>query len=164
MRGASPDEAARFADAVIAELREIHAKMSEPTIAHWRKEVEEVDLELGRMNSEMVRLHSLLENSSGIAKESSHFPAVLASYVLVSREAESRALHERKRALLEQLDPQRTFATGPLGRVYVAKQPVSPKKSLFAALGLVIGLLGGGLLSVLMSGNGRKIAQVKIDG
>jgi len=149
------DEAERFADASIAELRKMHAKMAKPAIARWHGEIEEIDLELKQVGSKTVRLHNLLERPSGMAKEVP-FQAALASYVPLSREAELRAMRERKHALQERVDPERTFAAGPLGRVSVAKQAVFPKKSLFATLGLVIGLPGGVLLSALMPGNGAE--------
>lgn len=149
VRGASPDEAARFADAVIAELASVHAKMAEPTLQRWRSEIEDVDMELKRGSREIERLRDSLEKQSRVAQPASIFQAVLASNILFSREIELRTLWERRRAIQEQLSPERTFPTASFGRTEVSTRPVFPKNILFAVGGLAIGLLIGVLLSAL---------------
>jgi len=149
VRGASPDEAARFADAVIAELASVHAKMAEPTLQRWRSEIEDIDMELKRGSREIERLRDSLEKQSRVTQPASIFQAVLASNILLSREIELGTLRERKRALQEQLSPERTFPTASLGRTEVSTRPVFPSKPFFAVSGLAIGLLIGVLLSAL---------------
>lgn len=162
VRGASPDEAARFADAVIAELASVHARMAEPTLQRWRGEIEEIDAELKRGGREMDRLSDLLGRQSGATQTAALSQAVL-SNILLSRETELRGFRERKRVLQEQRSPERTFPTASLGRVDISARPVSPKKSLFAAAGLMIGVFMGVLLSVLRHGGRPKKHQINID-
>lgn len=151
VRGASPGDAERFVNGVIAELAMVHTKMAQPTLKRWLNEAEEVNLELQRLGSETVRIRSQLEGQAHMKKNDSTFPIVSASYVLMLREAELRSLRERKRVLEEQLSPEKTYATSPLSGIYVATQPVSPNKSFFTVAGLVAGLFVGGLLSVVRS-------------
>ena len=160
VRGASPDEAARFADAVVAELVSTHAKMAEPTLQRWRSEIEEIDMELKRGDREIERLRGSLERQAGIDQIASLFQAVV-SNILLSREKEVRGVRERKRELQEQLSPERTFPTASLGRVNVSTRPVFPRKPLFAVGGLVIGLLMGVLLSVVRSAGARRNVRGK---
>ena len=155
VRGASPDEAARFADAVIAELAGAHAKMAEPTLLRWHSEVREIDIELKRGEHEIERLSGLLERPLG-ATQTAALSQTMLSNILLSRETELRGFRERKRALQEQLSPERTFPTAAWGVVEVSTQPVFPKKSLFAAAGLMIGMLAGVLLSVLKPAGARR--------
>lgn len=155
VRGASPDEAARFADAVIAELAGVHARMVEPTLLRWRGEIEEIDMELKRGGREIERLSGLFEKQLGVTQAAALSQAVL-SNILISREAELRGFRERKRTLQEQLSPERTFPTALLGKVDISARPVSPKRSLFAAAGLIIGVLVGVLLSVLRPADARR--------
>lgn len=159
VRGASPDEAARFADAVIAELASVHAKTAEPTLQRWRSEIEEIDMELKRGDREIERLRGSLERQAG-AQTATLFQAVV-SNILLSREKELREIRERKRALQEQLSPERTFPTATLGRINVSTRPVFPRKPLFAVGGLVIGLLMGVLLSVVRGAGTRRNVRVK---
>lgn len=161
VRGASPDEAARFADAVIAELASVHARMAEPTLQRWRGEIEEIDVELKRGGREIGRLSGLLERQSGATQTAALSQAVL-SNILLSRETELRGFRERKRALQEQLSPERTFPTASFGRVDISAQPASPKKALFVAAGLMIGVFVGVLLSVLRHGGVRRNAPINI--
>lgn len=161
VRGGTPEEAMRFTDAVVAELASVHSKMAEPTIDRWRKELEEVQLELKRANSEAERLSIVLGEQRSSANDNSLYRAVLASNILLAREGNLRTFRERKRALQEQLSPERTFPTSPLGRIEISKQPVFPKKSLFAVAGLVIGLFIGVLYSVVISAGTRRSVRVK---
>ena len=156
VRGASPDEVERFAAALIAELASVHATMAEPTLQRWRSEMKDVDMELTRGDREVERLRDSLERQSGITPAVGLYQSVLTNNILYWRETELRGLRERKRVLLEELSPERTFPTTPLGGIEVSVRPGFPKKSLFAAGGLVIGLFVGVLLSVLSSSIAKK--------
>ena len=156
VRGASPDEALRFADALITELARVHAKLAEPTLQRWRSEIKDNDAELERAEHEIERLRTSLEKRSAITNPATLFQSVLASNILLSRDTELRGLRERKRALQEQLSPERTFPTAAMGQIEVSIQPVFPKKSLFAVGGLAIGILGVVMLLMLRPAGTRK--------
>ncbi|MEK7843164.1 MAG: hypothetical protein AAB241_02925, partial [Pseudomonadota bacterium] len=158
VRGATPDEAARFANALIVELISAHTKIAEPTLQHWHDEIEKIDMELIRLNSEIEGLNSEIEGLNNLLARSARefsaaslFQAIRASNALLARKTESHKFLERKRTLQEQINPERTFPTSSFGQIEVSAQPVFPKKSIFAASGLVIGLLMAVLLSLSRS-------------
>jgi uncharacterized protein involved in exopolysaccharide biosynthesis len=151
IRGTSREMAEQLASATVEELKDVHAKMAEPTIARWRKELDDVTLELERASREFERLSRLLDMQSNSITDRNLYQAVLASNILFARETELHGFRERKHTLQEQLSPERTFSTSSWGRTEVSEQPVSPKKSRFAAGGLIIGLLMGVLLALWRS-------------
>lgn len=159
VRGASLDEVERFAAALIAELAGVHAKMAAPTLQRWRNEIQDIDMELSHGDREVEQLRASLERQSRVTQATSLYQSVLTNNILYWRETELRGLRERKRVILEQLSPERTFPTAPLGGIEVSVRPGFPKKSLFAVGGLVIGLFMGVLLSVLSSGSARRNVQ-----
>lgn len=163
VRGVSQKAAEQLVSATMAELKEVHAKMAEPTLDRWRKELDEINLELGQVGSESDRLSHLVGGQSSSVSDRTFYLSVLASNILLSRETELRKLRERKRLLQEQLSPERTFPTAAWGGVEVSGQPVFPKKSIFAAVGLIIGLLIGVLLSVLRHTGARRNTQIRTD-
>jgi hypothetical protein len=148
VRGTTPDEAARFANALIAELTSAHTKIAEPTLQHWHDKIEKIDMELIRLNIEIEGLNNLFARSAREFSAASLFQALRASNALLARETE---FQERKRTLQEQTNPVQTFPTSSFGQIVVSAQPVFPKKSIFAASGLVIGLLMAVLLSLSRS-------------
>jgi hypothetical protein len=149
VRGTTPDDTVRFVDALFAKLVDIHTKITEPTLQHWRDVVEEIDIESGLLNKEIERLNGSLAKTTGEVSTVNFSQFVLMNNILLTRESEMRGFRERKRALQEQINPERTFPTSLLGRIEVSTQPVFPKKHLFAADGLVIGLFIGVLVSLL---------------
>ena len=151
VRGTTPDEAAHFANALIAELESVHVKMAGPTIRRWHDEIEKNDAELKRLSDETKRLNNILKILEKEHSATNLFQAILASNVLLARETELNKSLERKNALQLEISPERTFPTSPLGQVEVSEQPVFPNKSIFTAGGLVIGLLMAVLLSLWRS-------------
>jgi hypothetical protein len=153
LRGKSPDEVKRHMDAVVSELKNIHVKMSEPSINRWHQELEWTEQELKQVSTEAERLAKSLGGQSDSLNDKNFSPAALLSNVLMIREGELHAFQDRKRILEERLSPERTFATNVLGQIEVSPRPVFPKKSLFVMAGLVMGLLLGVLLSILRFGS-----------
>ena len=151
VRGTTPDEATRFANALIAELISAHTKIAEPTLQHWHDEIEKIDMELIRLSSEIEGLNNLLARSAREFSAASLFQAIRASNALLARETKLHKFLERKSTLQEQINPERTLPTSSFGQIEVSAQPVFPKKSIFAASGLVIGLLMAVLLSLSRS-------------
>lgn len=146
LEAGSADEAKLKMNAVVNELKEIHKKMSSPTITRLQQELVTIDLELSHASVESERLRKSLEASNS-QNEITFSQAALVSNLLLAREGELRGLRDRKRVLEEQLSPERTFSTDIFGRVEVSTEPVFPKKLLFAAAGLLLGLI----LSVLLT-------------
>jgi uncharacterized protein involved in exopolysaccharide biosynthesis len=151
VRSTNPDDAIRFVDALIAELADMHVKVAEPTRQHRQDRVEEINMESRRLDSEIERLNGSLVKATREFSAANFSQVALMSSVLLAREVELRVFQEHKRALQELLSPAKTFPTSSFGRAEASEQPVFPKKSLFAASGLVIGLLMGVLLSLWRS-------------
>lgn len=149
VRGTTPEDTMRFVDALIAGLVETHTKMMGPTIQRWHDTVDEIDMELRRLNSEIERLSGLLEKLPREFSAANFSQVVLMNNTLLTSETESRRLRERKRILQEQLSPEQTFLTSSLNQTEISTRPVFPQKHLFAAAGLVIGLFIGVLVSLL---------------
>lgn len=146
LEAGSADEAKLKMNAVVNQLKDIHKKMSSPTISRLQQELAMIDLELSHASVESERLRKSLEASNS-QSERTFSQAALVSNLLLARENELRAFRDRKRILEESLSPERTFSTDVLGRVEVSSEPVFPKKPLFAVAGLLLGLL----LSVLLT-------------
>jgi LPS O-antigen subunit length determinant protein (WzzB/FepE family) len=155
LRGKSPDEVKRHMDAAVNELKNIHVRMSEPTINRWRQELESIEQELKLANTNAERLAKSLGGQSDSLNDKNFSQAALLSNVLIAREEELRIFRDRKRMLEERLSPERTFATNVLGRIESSQRPVFPKKSLFTVAGSIIGLFLGVLLSILRSTGSR---------
>lgn len=148
LRDMSADAVKLHMSAVINELKEIHSRMSAPTINRLQQELAMIELELKRASVESERLEKSLDGAGSVS-EKTFSQAVLVSNLLLVREGELRAFRERKRALEEQLSVERTFPTDVLGRVEILSEPVFPKKSLFIVAGLFIGLFIGVFVSVI---------------
>lgn len=159
LKGRSPDEVKQHMDAVVSELKNIHVRMSAPTINRWNQELEWIGQELKQANTDAERLAKSLGGQSDSLNDKNFSQAALLSNVLIAREGELRSFHDRKRMLEERLSPERTFATNVLGRIEVSQKPVFPKKSLFVIAGSVMGLLLGALLSILRSFGSRGVVH-----
>jgi hypothetical protein len=153
LRANSPDEVKQHMDAVVSELKNIHVKMSEPSVKRWHQELELVEQELKQVSTEAERLAKSLGGQSDSLNDRNFSQAALLSNVLIAREGELRVFRDRKRMLEDSLSPERTFSTNVLGRIEVSPRPVFPKKSLFVMVGLIMGLLLGVLLSILRFGS-----------
>jgi LPS O-antigen subunit length determinant protein (WzzB/FepE family) len=155
LRGKSLDEVKLHIDAVVNELKNIHVRMSVPTVNRWHQELEFIEQELKHANAEAERLAKLLGGQSDALNDRNFSQAALLSNILIAREGELRGFHDRKRMLEERLSPERTFATNVMGRLDASQRPVFPKKSLFTIAGSVMGLFLGVLLSILRSFGSR---------
>ena len=151
IRGSSPETAKQNMSAIINEIESIHNKMLEPTVHRWQQELASIHLELDQANAKQERLEKSLNGQTGSLNEKNFSQAALLSNILLAREAELKSLRDRKRMLEEQLSPARTFSTKIIGRVEISEKPVYPKKPLFAALGLIFGLLIALFGSILQS-------------
>ncbi|MDO9366087.1 MAG: Wzz/FepE/Etk N-terminal domain-containing protein [Methylotenera sp.] len=148
LRGASADAVKSHLSAVVNELKEMHGRMSAPTINRLQQELATIELELKRASLESERLRKSLDGA-GLTSEKILSQAALVGNLLLAREGELHAFRERKRAIEEQLSLERTFPTDVLGRIEVSSEPVFPKKSLFIVVGLFIGLFLGVFVTVI---------------
>lgn len=159
VQGKSREAAEQLARAAMVELSKTHLQMMMPTINRWREELDEVNSELKRVDIELARIKHLSDKKTSILNNENFYSAILAINILSSRDAQIRTLQERKYTIEDRLSPERTFSTTDWG-VDVSDRPVSPRKSIYAAAGLVSGLLIGMLLSVVIA---RRNEKNKID-
>lgn len=151
VRGATPGDAVRFVEALTAELADVHAKMAEPALQLQHDEVEEINAESRQLNSEIGRLKSLLEKSSGEFTATNFSQVALVSKFLLAREEQLRELLKRKREFQSKVTGEQALRTFSLLPIDVSAEPVFPSKSLFATIGLLIGLSMAALLALLRS-------------
>ena len=151
VRGTTPDDTVRFVEALIVELADAHARMMEPTITHWRKELDEINLELELTRKELEQMSRRPNRLTSLIDNKNTYQVPLAITIHLSRVIASSELQKQKYILQKQLSPQQTFPTISFGQIEVSEQPVFPNKSILATSGLVIGLLIGILLALWRS-------------
>lgn len=138
-RGLTKVEAKNNLSVVVNELVKIHKKKFESVINRWNQELISTGLAMQHSAAESNQLNKTLERLSTSEKTFSE-NALISNTLLVS-EKEMQYFRERKHELEEQLSPERTFPTQILGNIIVFKEPVSPKKTLFAFTGAILGLI-----------------------
>ena len=138
-RGLTKVEAKNNLSVVVNELVKIHKKKFESVINRWNQELISTGLAMQHSAAESNQLNKTLERLG--TSEKTFSENALISNTLLVREKEMQYYRERKYVLEEQLSPERTFPTEILGNIIVSKEPVSPKKTLFAFAGAILGLI-----------------------
>ncbi len=138
-RGLTKVEAKNNLSVVVNELVKIHKKKFESVINRWNQELISTGLAMQHLAAESNQLNKTLERLG--TSEKTFSENALISNTLLVREKEMQYYRERKYVLEEQLSPERTFPTEILGNIIVSKEPVSPKKTLFAFAGAILGLI-----------------------
>lgn len=139
LRDLTKDEAKNNLSVVINELVKIHKKKFEPVIKRWNQELISTELAMQNSKAESNQLNKTLERLGSSEKTFSE--NALNSSTLLVREKEMQYYRQRRTVLEELLSPERTFPTEILGNIIVSKEPVSPKKMLFATAGAILGLI-----------------------
>lgn len=148
VRGFSKEKAKLYAQTYEQALINAHAELAQPTIDRLKSDLQEVSESLAveeKRKEELNKLATskLTQNVTGKFSEN-----VLLSELINRNDMELRSLRLKKTALQEQLAPARTFNTRPLGDIDISQRPVFPKKSIFAVLGVLLGLAIGTLVSL----------------
>ena len=138
-RGLTKVEAKNNLSVVVNELVKIHKNKFESVINRWNQELISTGLAMQHSADESNQLNKTLERLG--TSEKTFSENALISNTLLVREKEMQYYRERKHVLEEQLSPERTFPTEILGNIIVSKEPVSPKKTLFAVVGAIFGLI-----------------------
>ena len=138
-RGLTKVEAKNNLSVVVNELVKIHKKKFESVINRWNQELISTGLAMQHLAAESNQLNKTLERLG--TSEKTFSQNALISNTLLVREKEIQYYRERKTVLEELLSPEQTFPTEILGNIIVSKEPVSPKKSLFAFAGAILGLI-----------------------
>ena len=135
---------------VVNQLNAVHKKMSYPTIARLKLELDSVNNELLKADNEAKQLTKILQMQSDKLTDLKFSQTVLLNSIRISKEQDYRNFRDTKRMLEEKLSPERTFATQVLGRIQVSKKPVFPNYNLFIAAGLLLGLMASFIYILIM--------------
>lgn len=143
VRGDSPNQAAKWALAVVDRLKSVHERLAQPTIDRLRKQQAELKKQMKMIEEERANLLKIVSKSSEASGDSRFSANLLLSNLLVQKNAELRDFEMRRLAADEQLTSVRTYPTSLIDLVYVSENPVSPKKLLVLVLAAILGLLLG---------------------
>lgn len=149
----TPERAKAIAEATIRELAKKQAEIAKPMIDKMQADLSITREKLESAERELEGL-SKMAMSAGVKDE--RFTQIsLITALRVQKEAEVFGQRQTIMAYETALMPPATQPAKVLEATYVANKPVSPKKTLLLALGLIGGLLLG-VLSVFMSAAWRQ--------
>ena len=143
VRGYSPEDAARWVDATVAHLREVHEKIAAPSILRITLQLSEITNDLQKAKAERDRILQNIGLKEQISPGNRFAENVLFANILNNRDAEIRDLEQRKLTFEEQLSPARTYATSLMDKIHVPERPAFPKKGLTVILAGVVGMILG---------------------
>ena len=150
VRGFSQADAQLYAKAFLDELVGAHASLAKPSIDKINANMAEVTRSIAAEEARKTHLAELARVRDQ-AKHTETFPAaVLLANTTAENDKQLQALRQREISIREQLNPERTFNTRLFGPMLVSPRHVFPNRLIFAAIGLVLGLLvavGWGLFS-----------------
>ncbi|CAM2921450.1 hypothetical protein [Cupriavidus taiwanensis] len=155
VRGFSPDRARRTAQAISDELTRIHGGLMRPSVDRLNADLQEVTQGVAREDKRREMLNGLVRNREHVNVAGKFSENVLLSEMVNENEKALRFLRLRKNTLHELLSQERTYNTHLLGPVEVSRRHVFPRKSLFGAAGLAIGLLVSVLLGIAIDAKRR---------
>jgi len=149
VRAYGQDQAVRYAKGFEAELTQVHAAMAKPSIARLKAELAEINASLATEAARKAAFQKMVQDQFRGDVSQQFSARLLLSQLLVQSESSVQQLERRERALVERLDPARTYETRALGAPSVSRFPVFPRKSAFAAVGLLLGLVIALVLSLI---------------
>ena len=155
VRGYSRQEASQWADAIFEKLHKIHAELAAPTIQRLKQQMAEVTQQITQTQTARDALFDVTTRLKRHGGPDAFMEQIVLANTLVMRDAELRALEQTKRVVEEQLSPVRTYPTSLMGEVYVANDPVAPKKGLIVALAGVLGLVLGVFAAFVLGALGK---------
>jgi capsular polysaccharide biosynthesis protein len=148
-RGYSQDEARRIVDAYETRLIETHKALLQPSLDHAVSELAQAKGSIVLLQQRREQLESLSAQKS-VNDDRNFSQNVLLGNLLQQNDSDIRRFQAQVQDLQEAMDPARTFNTRPLINVIaVSDKPIFPKKSVFAALGALIGLVIGAGIGLL---------------
>ena len=150
VRGHSPEEATRRAEAVVEQIRSVHERLAEPSVTRLKLLLDETKIQLKQAREEHTRLLKDFELKQAVGPGNRFSENVLFASILDRKMADIREFEQRKLALEEQLNPQRTYNTSLIDKVSVPEKPAFPKKALFVSLAAVLGLVVGAFVALTM--------------
>lgn len=136
------DDGARLGSALVARLQAIHGPIGKPSIDRLHDRITDVTAQLARAEAALKRIEQDVSTSDTRNQPRGEFAErIVLADVMLKREEEIRTLREQQQVLREQLSPERTYPTSMLGEPSVSREPVSPKRPIFAVAGALLGFL-----------------------
>ncbi len=143
VRASSRDQAQTWANAVVDRLRDVHEKLTQPTVDRLRKQQADFKKQMQLIEEERSNLLQTVSKTSERSGDGRFSTNLLLSNLLLQKNAELRDFEMRRLAVDDQLTSIRAFPTALVDRIYVPENPASPKKLLVVMLAAVLGLISG---------------------
>lgn len=157
VRGYSGEDALRFIDAIQNELVDAHAKLARPSLERLQAQSDHTVKSLEAARQQGARLAALAgeRKTKGVDDFAEN---VLLNQMMADVSKQIQSLRDQQIQLQEQMNPNRSFITRPISKVIVSQDPVFPRRSIFASLGVIVGLGIAFLISLLFA-NERRNSQ-----
>lgn len=149
VRGYSPEDAKRAAEATVSYLQKSHDQLAAPTVQRLRQLLAQVEREITQTEAEKEKTLKIAGLKDGAVAEAGFMENVVLANIVIQRDGELRELEQVKTFYEEQLGPLRTYPTSLIERISVSENPVVPKKSLIILLVGIFGLVLGVMLAFL---------------
>ncbi len=161
VRGFSQADAQRYTQAFSDALIGAHAVIAKPSLDKINANMAEVRQQIASEEARKGELSTLMRVRDQSKADAKFSESVLLANMVAENDKQLQGLRQREINIREQLNPERTFNTRLFGPVHVSRRHVFPSGLLFAAAGLVLGLLvavGWGLIGDFRRGalGGRK--------
>jgi len=137
----NPEDAMNIADASVKELAKRHSELAKPILEKMYSELKLAKEKLISAEKELESINKLVANAG--VKDDRFTQLSLMTGLRVQKESELFAQRQAIVALETALSAPATQPTKAIEAVFVTDKPVSPKKTLLLALGLIGGLLAG---------------------
>ncbi|QHB55540.1 chain-length determining protein [Ralstonia solanacearum] len=149
VRGFSQADAQRYTQAFSDALIGAHAVIAKPSLDKINANMAEVRQQIASEEARKGELSTLMRVRDQSKADAKFSESVLLANMVAENDKQLQGLRQREINIREQLNPERTFNTRLFGPVHVSRRHVFPSGLLFAAAGLVLGLLvavGWGLI------------------
>ena len=140
IRANSRDKAESWAQAVVDRLKDVHEKLTQPTIDRLRKQQTELKKQMQLIEAERSNLLETVSKTSERSGDGRFSTNLLLSNLLLQKNAELRDFEMRSLAVDDQLTSIRAFPTSLVDRIYVPENPASPKKTSYCHVGGSVGI------------------------
>ncbi|MFV8605237.1 chain-length determining protein [Ralstonia pseudosolanacearum] len=141
VRGFSQADAQRYTQAFSDALIGAHAVIAKPSLDKINANMAEVRQQISAEEARKGELSALMRARDQAKSEVKFSESVLLASMVAENDKQLQGLRQREINIREQLNPERTFNTRLFDAVHVSRRHVFPSGLLFAAGGLVLGLL-----------------------
>jgi LPS O-antigen subunit length determinant protein (WzzB/FepE family) len=144
VREYSPEAAKATLKLAQDDLIAIHTGLFQEGVAKLRSRLSGIDADIATAASKRDKLEAT--TSLKMPGGEAGVPAVnllLGNMLDVSDRQLLESLKKSQSDTIQQLSPERTFNTKPLADISVSRRPVAPRRSYYAVLGALVGLLAG---------------------